>query len=545
MVSDNNVTLYDIKYNNDIYDIIISDIGLLDKNKQYNIKPTKNSNGTLSHFNPSGSLTGYDLKWDISNHNQFNDYPEQETIDWSNFLKKYITDITFFHLKERNIVYDKNQHLIEFSLMKYSDNLFIDYNKKSDKSPLFSTISFLSENNLPMIFSNIDIDSYKYKDIPDENSYKIIIPKKYTHVIFDSSKYYGFLNINTLSEEAVVSTPKDLQGSSLNTVLPHEIVNFVYLKINFWNLELPSSYPKDLHGDIGPISDLIEHLERVTSEGVGEKDLTPFGAVVSTPTPTIYYNNSLTLNKNIINNNINDEILYNTNENDTINKIYNILYGHATNLKQYTMFNLNFKINNNLDYSTLFNKYGIIIDDILQPSNTNTIDEKNRFNRNKIFKNVFSIDVCYWIINESEIYNKWIISNYYNYELSIKVECLPHVLNYVLFSSYFWILHFKEVYNIPDNIKIAIRDVFVSKNKEKFIYKDNTIEKNLLVCNVQLNDKIDYIGGEIIIENTKNSESNYLNQGDMIIYHSIKERKDEIILKGEIYSLVFIIEFDL
>ena len=42
MVSDNNVTLYDIKYNNDIYDIIISDIGLLDKNKQYNIKPTKN-----------------------------------------------------------------------------------------------------------------------------------------------------------------------------------------------------------------------------------------------------------------------------------------------------------------------------------------------------------------------------------------------------------------------------------------------------------------------------------------------------------------------
>ena len=71
------------------------------------------------------------------------------------------------------------------------------------------------------------------------------------------------------------------------------------------------------------------------------------------------------------------------------------------------------------------------------------------------------------------------------------------------------------------------------------------IKKNLLVCNVQLNDKIDYIGGKIIIENAKNSESNYLNQGDMIIYHSIKERKDEIILKGEIYSLVFIIEFDL
>ena len=37
MVSDNNVTLYDINYNNDIYDIIISDIGLLDKNKQYKV----------------------------------------------------------------------------------------------------------------------------------------------------------------------------------------------------------------------------------------------------------------------------------------------------------------------------------------------------------------------------------------------------------------------------------------------------------------------------------------------------------------------------
>ena len=75
MISENNVTLYklyDINYNNDIYDIIISDIGLLDKNKQYNIKPTKNSNGTLSHFNPSGSLTGEDLKWDILNLHRFN-----------------------------------------------------------------------------------------------------------------------------------------------------------------------------------------------------------------------------------------------------------------------------------------------------------------------------------------------------------------------------------------------------------------------------------------------------------------------------------------
>ena len=37
-----------------------------------NFKPTKNSNGTPSHLNPSGSLTGKDLKWDILNLYRFN-----------------------------------------------------------------------------------------------------------------------------------------------------------------------------------------------------------------------------------------------------------------------------------------------------------------------------------------------------------------------------------------------------------------------------------------------------------------------------------------
>ena len=36
-------------------------------------KPTKNSNGTKSHLNPSGSLTGEDLKWDILNPHRFKD----------------------------------------------------------------------------------------------------------------------------------------------------------------------------------------------------------------------------------------------------------------------------------------------------------------------------------------------------------------------------------------------------------------------------------------------------------------------------------------
>ena len=469
MISENNVILYklydEINFNKNNYDNIISEIKLLDIKKQYNI--------------------------------------DEQTIDDCKSLKQYIFNVTLFHLKEKNISYDKNKHLIEFSFMQYTDNLFSEYNKKLNTSPLFTTISFLSDKNNSLIFSNIDVDSYKYKEINDENSYKIIIPNKYTHLIFDSSKYYGFFNINA----KYTDTSEEYTNDN----------NLFFLKINLWDLKSPIESVNDVGETVVTFENNID--------------------------PYVYYNNNIIFNENIINNNINEELLYNTNEDDTIDKIYDIFSKKITSLKQYTMINLNFKINNNLDYYTLFNKYGKIVDDILQLSNSNIIDKNNFFYRNKIIKQIFSKDICYWIINESEIYNKWYSSNYYNYELNIKLECLPHVLNFVLFSSNFWLLHFKYVYDIPDNVKIVFREIFVAKNREKFIFKENTMDKNYFICNVQLNENVDYQGGEIIIEDSELNGGCLLEQGSMIIYHSSKERNDKIISKGEIYMLVFILEF--
>ena len=65
--------------------------------------------------------------------------------------------------------------------------------------------------------TDINHQEYKYKQFTDQSQNQLVLLKKHTHLVFDSSKYHGF--IDTLGNNTVVT-------------------NNYYLLINLWSYPL-------------------------------------------------------------------------------------------------------------------------------------------------------------------------------------------------------------------------------------------------------------------------------------------------------------------
>jgi hypothetical protein len=410
-------------------------------------------------------------------------------------IEKYVCEIALFHIKEKNIEYDPllSTHYIEFSLLN-EERFIIDYEKPKKKYPLFSTITYLSDEYNPLIFTNTDMEAYKYKELKDEETILCSIPQKNTHILFDSSKYYGFL---------YGDKPRPL-----------------CLKINLWNIK--------------------------------PQNTTIYSPTSTNTTRTILHENNLRLvfekqNDNIcqeklINNkNILESLLYNT-EVEQVDKITTLVnkYRNPTESQEKNIKNI-IKINNifkNLNYSVLQEKYGKNTEDLYPFINEEIeMNETNRFNKVITIRNILSKDVCYWIINETEKMNKWATSSYKNYSTYLNVENLPSVLNFILFVSNFWLQKIKELYEV-ENINTNIKDIFISKcTKDDKSTKKNK-DDSFLTLNIQLNDTVDFQEGKIEF-----TEGEYmLQQGDMIIYGGKKERTNGSVIDGIKYVLVIMID---
>jgi hypothetical protein len=42
-----------------------------------------------------------------------------------------------------------------------------------------------------MIFTNVNLERYKYKEIPNENQFMISVPRPYYHVVLEQNTLYG------------------------------------------------------------------------------------------------------------------------------------------------------------------------------------------------------------------------------------------------------------------------------------------------------------------------------------------------------------------
>jgi hypothetical protein len=407
-----------------------------------------------------------------------------------NLLEKFILEIVFFQLKERKIVFDKNNYFIDFSLT--SLNGFKTELDNTDNSlPIFSIIFYLFDNKKKnILFTNIDNESYKYKEITNNNLLSISIPKKNNYIVFNSRNIFGSINNIT------------------DGLLDNNDFDDLFLQIN--------------------VSEKKRNFNNYDSEFLNFEQLIILNDVLK----LFHKENNSILHKNIYSNDLLENILY---ENIISNKIIN-------NNENINNLIINTFPSNEVDYMDLKYKLGIDADDIFPfINNSNIILENNRFNKKHIIQNALSKESCYWILNECFKNKNWNKSNYINYDTYLNIELLPHIFNFLLFISNLWILNIKELYNLK-NTKLSISDMFITKYT-KNIVQDNIFnyDGSLLVLNISLNSNLDYENGSIVFETNKN-ESIILNQGDMIVYNGKCLRNKSTVTNGEKYYIVLMID---
>jgi hypothetical protein len=401
-------------------------------------------------------------------------------------IEKIVYYISTFHLKNKNLELDMNKYNIEFCFDNENSNFKIDYNKKKSYS-LFSIITFLEDDSNPFILTNIDLESYKYKEIPDENTFVCFKPKKNSQIVFDSSKYYGFYK---LKEN-----------------------NCKILKINIWE--------KLDNGDF----EISRYLSNVNNK---KHDLNDITITISLSENEI--SKETVIYKQLIN-------IFLYEKNSRIEYFENIIKKYPENSKII----INNIIKDYIDIAFLQDNYPDIADDLYPFVNKKTeisVDINNRFCKNKLIRNILSKDVCYWILNECEK-NKFEQSKYNNYPTYLNIETIPSVLNFLLYVSNFWSIEIKKLYRC-ENIKLNISDIFVSKYTKSSHSEIKNADGSFLSLNIYLNSDVDYIDGEIVFED--NEQKLMIKHGDVLIYNGKKKRTSGVISDGVKYILVIMLE---
>ena len=395
-------------------------------------------------------------------------------------VTSFIYDTAMFHLGKKDIIFDENKYTIEFSLETETQKFSIEYNRKTKSYPELTVIIFLEEIKYnPLILTNIDLDSYKYKDIKTENNFYCIIPEKNTQIVFDSSKYYGFY---------MTSENK-------------------FLKIN-------------VRGKVTDKIDIYIPIEENAEKNKYEFKIIP--RRLEEKEKTVVYKNMVGI------------LLYEDNKNiDMLDKIFSETCSGLIKIINTTQ--------NFVDLEYLQENFGELAQDLFLYINlqTDICDiSGNRFANNKIITNVLSKDVCYWIINESEKID-WETSKYTNFPTYLTLDKIPSVLNFILFISNYWFTEIKKMFQC-ETLNFNIVDAFVSKYTKCEIDNIKTKDNVFLTLSIALNDELDYKEGAIVFDDV--DEKIIIHQGDMLIYTGKKSRTKGSVSDGVKYILVLLIE---
>ena len=411
---------------------------------------------------------------------------KQIDISNKNSIEEYLFQIGNFHLSR--IGNTELNPLFEYSIIKSSTNEFhIEYEKKTKKYPFLTIFIYLpSDENFCMIFTNVNLERYKYKEIPNENQFMISVPRPYYHVVLEQNTLYGCGSFDEKSS------------------------NGTYIKLNIWKSILELETKKDI--SIEPWNEI---------KPIEEKEQKKY----------------ILHCKNILN-----EILYDSSSWQNI-KLSKTWKSHLQN-ESSTRILIENKHQLYKDYEDICEMYGEDITKDVYPFFDEDLEifPENRFYNHKIVQKWLPLDICYWILHESEKLNDWQTSPYPNYDYYINIEKLPSIFNYILFISTFWLDHIMNIYNIKNSrLHLNIKDIFISKFtcKEKEYLKKQKDDKFLIIT-VFLNDSRNYIGGELEFENVENKIK--LNQGDMLVHHGKQFRNKGTVTEGIKYTLTFFIQ---
>jgi hypothetical protein len=456
-------------------------------------------------------------------------------------IEKYVYDIAYFHLK--NMGFDINKNYIVFELkntIKFSEsnNISIDINNnkfqsiyndnKNDENKndnnnnkikycnvLLSCESYFNQSNYSTIITEIDLENYKYKEFDKKNKIQFFFPEEYKHITFEGNRFHGVLNI--------FDEPIDNEFLSITiNLLDDKPSNINYFNNNI--KEHSKIYFKEQ--SIINIKNNNINLKKINKEG----HLFDYKFYEN-----IFYSNKgkINLPSEVLNDikkhlyteknkPVNDFVFIDNYENniDTINNTKNELISNQISTIRKLDCNKNI-INNNLLY--------------------------NRFIQRITYNNIFSKNVCEWIINECELYvntNGWNINKYNNKITQyLEAEKIKNIFGFILFSLNDIFNRIIKSYSLTLGSKININDIFIIKNEKNTtnIIKENT-PNNLLTIYILLSDTSDFKGGGYYFDD---GISEFLNQGDLII-HSSKIKNTELeIYDGKKYVLVVHIDLSI
>lgn len=450
-------------------------------------------------------------------------------------IEKVVYEISMFHFERLNIIFDPNEHFIEFwfknTIFKNSDsyphniNSFHydcdeyerEINNKQYK-PLLSCVNYFNDNEFPLLLTDIDLEEYKFKKFENKNSLQIIFPKKNKQFTFDGTKYHGIVDIfNKLNND----TDTDFER--------------YMLAINLWNR-------KPLNIDY-----YTNAYENANNTQFSKED-----KIV-----TIESNNlikELVLEKNILDFDFYEKMLYNKRKFLIPEEISELVKNEMTINNEFN----NFKITYKKCDDSLTEKNGNFSKMVKDINIINTIDNSNnkidiqdvfynrfiqRFNYNKLF----SKNICEWIIFESEEYVKnnggWTTRRHENYPTTdIPVEKIKNIFNFVLFSFTDIFNKIKKSYCFTEEVSFNIKDLFIVKYDEQMQNKlDLHHDGSFLSINILLSDTKEFEGGGTYFND---GLTVFLEQGDVLVHSGKVKHSGLPVTKGTRYIMVAFVVID-
>ena len=379
-----------------------------------------------------------------------------ENISNYNELEKYVYEIALFHLKR--LQYENNVE-IEYSL-KSLDDFINNYN--CDDDSIFTSLTFISPNDNPIILTNMNYEMYTYKDINDDANILFIFPEELKNIFIEPNKhFYRYCKLfnDDDSHDNVQLIVRIFEKKSSN-------INLLLEDSNYINTLVFSNYDKT----------------------------------------------DITVKNDIMNKEILEDILYNTEK----THFDNIKHHFENELKLNRTFLTNLlKIEN----TTSDNNETIKLQVKLDP----------RFIQRRVVNNFYNGDVCDWICKE--IKNNLNINDTFKIKNKIEIDKLPAVLSFFINSYPNIIENIKKTYSLNNGITYNIRELFVeshedNENDEEIIMKN---DKSDITFKILLNDKPNYDNNGLLFED---NIITYLNKGDMIIYNGFVKYKETAIKKG-------------
>ena len=411
-----------------------------------------------------------------------------------NVIEKAVLEMAYFHLKENNIEFNPDIHIIEYwSKINTNDDLCTFHFDKDEMlfekrgkllGPILSCVTYLSDSLDSTLITEMDEDTFKYKKFNSQNKIFISYPRKNTQITFNGNHLHGVVNI--FDEYAYKTEERVIL---VFNIFDKEISNYKYLTYNNYKNE--------------NLNDLISKNEEILE-------------IKSMNKPFIKIRND-----QIFNNNFYDNLFYKR-INSTSFELRDILFNkHKLQyieeifVKHNTIYEV-FSINKG-------NKVDKTIDNEIYQLFSEKLENNNRFLQRFVEKiDFFTPSICNWIINEVNTYlkndnKKWTVNRHDEYATTdIPIKNITSIINFLNFHAekLFDIVY--KSYNLnKNNTSFIIKDSFIvkysaSSQKSLDMHKDGSF----ISLNIMLSDKSDYKGGGTIFEDGLCYK---LDQGEILI----------------------------